>query len=760
MGVRVRNVLVFSCLGVALLIWASLVTSTAYGQSESAPVASSSNTAASTSADFYVATNGNDSWPGTLAQPFATVDQARRAVESLKAHVSNRTITVMLRNGVYYLPSTLSFGSQDSGFSSSNRVVYSNYPGETPVISGGRSLSGWTQNSKGWWQTKVPSGTYFSQLWVNGVRRYRARTTPRGYIYITKPYSSTNSSTQMNGFYYTTGAPNAVPSQMANLSDVELVNFEYWDVPILKIKSVDTVHHLIVTTSTLGESGFHGFVPGHRVVLNNVKEALNQPGQWYLDRPTSTLTYIPETGESLSSATVIAPRLGKILTSSNLSYVTFQGITFAHADWQVPSGGYQSGQAAETMPAAMSLTNSTDVIFEGSTVEHTGAYGIEFLGTGTAGAAPYLAQFKDGLVSDTGAGGIRVGGYAVCGGANRHTDANVPQHVYIGNNLITGGGRIEPASQEVLVGDAHNILVDHNEIYDAYSTGIGFGFNWDYGCNFAHDDVAQYNYIHDLGQGITSDMGGVYFLTGLNTGNKAVNNRVHDIDQDPTGAGYGGWGLYVDGGSSSVLFENNLVYRTTDASLHLNQSGAALPGAAPAPNTFRNNILAFGAMGMLDRHNDIKFLSLVMDHNIFYWDKASIQYGYWYCEGKPICTSYFQLDDNLYFNKTISGGQPSQPFFSTPYTGTNGGQQPAKTYMSFAAWQSRGEDKQSLFADPRFVNPTPGVDNFTLQANSPALSMGFVPFDPSQAGRLSTATIPKPYNVPAFTLQPTAMNNF
>ena len=45
-------------------------------------------------ADFYVASNGNDSWPGTLSQPFRTVDRARLAVQTRKTQVSGRTITV------------------------------------------------------------------------------------------------------------------------------------------------------------------------------------------------------------------------------------------------------------------------------------------------------------------------------------------------------------------------------------------------------------------------------------------------------------------------------------------------------------------------------------------------------------------------------------------------------------------------------------------------------------------------------------------
>src|SRR3954452_9640908 len=151
----------------------------------------------STAADFYVATNGNDSWPATLAQPFRTVDKARIAVQGLKAHVSGRTIRVLIRNGTYYLSSTWTFTGQDSG-TTATPILYANYPNEAPVISGGQPITGWVANSSTQWQTTLPSGTYFTQLWVNGARRYRPRTTPSGYLYITGEYSTTGSTTSVN----------------------------------------------------------------------------------------------------------------------------------------------------------------------------------------------------------------------------------------------------------------------------------------------------------------------------------------------------------------------------------------------------------------------------------------------------------------------------------------------------------------------------------------------------------------------------------
>lgn len=745
--------------GLAWTLWA-------LGQSadQSIPLTAAAGPNTSATADFYVATNGNDSWPGTLAQPFRTVDHARVAVQGLKTHLSGRTIRVLIRGGTYYLPSTWAFTGQDSG-TSSTPILYGNYPGESPVISGGQPITGWVPASTNEWETTLPAGTYFTQLWVNGSRRYRPRTTPYGYLYITGEYSTTGSTTTVNELSYQTKAYLGVPPTIANLSDVELIDFEAWDIPHLRVASVNTSTQRIVTTAALTkQTMFLGFIPGHRFLLENVKESLRIPGEFYLDRPTHVLTYLPKSGESITSTTFVAPHLQKILSASGLSYVSFQGLTFAHSDYQVGSNGYLGGQGDNGLPAAITLSNSTGVVFESVTVEHTGAYGIEFEGTGVAGgASPYLAQFRDGLVTDTGAGGIRVGGQAVCTGANTHTNTNVPQYIYIGNNLITGGGRLFPAGYAVLVGDAHNVLVEHNEISDFYNNGVGVGFNWGWMCNFAHDDVVQYNYIHDLGQGVTSDLGAVYFLSGANTGNKVLNNWVRDIVHDPNG-GYGGWGLYVDAGAAGVLFQNNLVYRTTDASLHVNAWNAPPPNPVP-PNVFKNNVLVYGAMGAMDRHNDTSFLNVVYENNIFYYDKNtgdanSVLYGYWYCEGKTVCTGYFDFNNNIYFDKAASGGEPAQPFFKTPLFPMNGGQQPPITGLTFQQWQAQGEDKGSLFADPLFVNPTPGVDNFALQANSPAYSVGFVSFNPALAGRLSTATLKAPVNAPGYPTQIPAITSF
>ena len=135
-----------------------------------------------TSAFYYVAPNGRDSWSGTLAAPnpaltdgpFATFEQARAAVRSLDK-TGLKQVTVWFRGGTYYLPATVRLTEADSG-SPSLRITYAAFPGETPVFSGGVRLQNWINIGGNTWKTTLPASTaYFEDLFYKGVRRLRPR---------------------------------------------------------------------------------------------------------------------------------------------------------------------------------------------------------------------------------------------------------------------------------------------------------------------------------------------------------------------------------------------------------------------------------------------------------------------------------------------------------------------------------------------------------------------------------------------------------
>src|SRR5262245_52158991 len=130
-------------------------------------------------ADLFVAPNGRDDNPGTAEKPLATLAGARDAIRRLKARGGLRTgATVLVRGGTYVLSEPLRFGPEDSG-TKENPVVYAAYPGEKPVLSGGRAIAGWKPGEGKRWVAKLPAGKggpwRFMQLFVDGKRQTRAR---------------------------------------------------------------------------------------------------------------------------------------------------------------------------------------------------------------------------------------------------------------------------------------------------------------------------------------------------------------------------------------------------------------------------------------------------------------------------------------------------------------------------------------------------------------------------------------------------------
>src|SRR5581483_12205550 len=88
-----------------------------------------------------VAPNGDDSNPGTLAQPVRTLAKARDLVRPRIASMA-ADLAVYLRAGTYPINSTVTFSNADSG-QNGHYVKYLAYPGERPVITGGQPITGW-----------------------------------------------------------------------------------------------------------------------------------------------------------------------------------------------------------------------------------------------------------------------------------------------------------------------------------------------------------------------------------------------------------------------------------------------------------------------------------------------------------------------------------------------------------------------------------------------------------------------------------------
>ena len=161
----------------------------------------------------------------------------------------------------------------------------------------------------------------------------------------------------------------------------------------------------------------------------------------------------------------------------------------------------------------------------------------------------------------------------------------------------------------------------HNLIHDFYYTGISIGWTWGYGPALATNNTVELNHVHHIGVKsdgdgpILSDMGGIYTL-GKQPGTTIRNNLWHDI----AGIRYGGWGIYFDEGSSGILAESNVVYRTTHGGFHQHYGET---------NIVRNNIFAFARDHQIQRTRPEPHRSFSFVTNIVYFDSGILLTGDW-----------------------------------------------------------------------------------------------------------------------------------
>ena len=670
--------------------------------------------------DLFVATDGNDAWSGQLAAsnadstdgPLATISAARKAVRNLRSEQPdrNRPIVVAIRGGTYQLQEPILFSPDDSG-SEQAPVIYQAFGDEQPIFSGGRVITGWKPDERGYWVADlddVKQGDWsFTQLFVNDQRRFRPRLPKQGYYKIARQVdpSSKAAGKGHDRFGFTAGE---IRADWANLRDVEIIAFHYWAASRIPIAEVDVQQNFVtVQGHTTGSSWWAQFKPNHRYLVENVKEALEQPGQWYLDRPTGRLTYVPRDGETFENTRVVAPRLANLLLLRGdvadrrwVQHIQLRGLTFAHANWATPPMGQSFPQAEINLGAAVAAMGARNVVLDKCAVRHVGEYAMGF------GPGCRNNRVEHCEMVDLGAGGVKLGSalpttWGNTLGAPGDDEAQV-SHQTIQDCLIAHAGRLHPAGIGVWVGHSPHNVIKHNDVHDLYYSAFSLGWVWGYGSSRAHHNEVAFNHAYDIGQRVLSDMGCIYTL-GISPGTTIHDNHFHDV----ISFDYGGWGLYTDEGSTGVVMKNNLVYRCSRGGFHQHYG---------KENRIENNILAFGGQHQVQRTRTEEHTSFFFERNIVYWDNDSPLLGSNWKDNN------FRMDNNLYWRAGKAVVFPGN--------------------LTLQQWQEqRGQDKSSIVVDPGFVDPE--KDDFRLKPDSPALEVGFQPFDASKAGRQTPIVLTK-----------------
>jgi len=667
---------------------------------------------------LHVSPEGNDRWSGQLAGPnaggtdgpLASLRGARDALRKLREAASlAEPVQVLVAAGTYQLGEPFVLTPEDSG-AEQCPITYEAAPGAVCVFEGGREVGGFKPAGGGLWTTTVPEVAagkwYFEQLWVNGRRAVRARTpnvvrqgetcVPRYFYtwrkvgYGVDPATGQKADLSKRAFV---GRPEDLKplagTPKDRLSDVTLVAYHSWESSRHRLASVDPDSGMLVAT---GPAPWPMMMwgPNQRYHLENFREALDEPGEWYLDR-NGTLTCWPLPDEDLATARVVAPVLtefvrflGDAQAGLPVEHVTLRGLSFRYAGYTLPPEGHGDSQAAVSVPAVVLADGARRVTLDRCEVAHTGTYGVWFRRGCTDCAV------RQCHVHDLGAGGVRIGETMIRPDESEHTG-----RIALENNLIHAGGRILTGAVGMWIGQSSDNQVTHNDVSDFFYTGVSVGWSWGYADTACKRNKIEFNHIHHLGWGVQSDMGAVYTL-GISEGTTISNNVIHDVWSYGK-YGWAGLGLYNDEGSTHLTLENNLVYNTKDMTYHQHYG---------KKNVIRNNLLALGRDYQVSVHRVEPHLSATFERNIVYWKTGKL---FWQ---PSLDERKLRFDNNLYW---CASGEP------VDFMG-----------LTFAQWQEAGQDTHSLIADPLFVDP----DNFDfhLKPDSPALKLGFKPFDYTKAG--------------------------
>lgn len=561
----------------------------------------------SQAATVYVSVNGNDRNAGTSATaPLATVKGAVAKIQQLGGG------TINFLAGTYYIDAPINL-------SGSTSIVFQPYNNANVIISGARLVTG-KLSKKGNINILTPDDPSLLrkgelQLFA-GEQRLKQAESPNddNYFYIKNVMEDASGKKTVN----LDTAANNLGSILKSTDGATVKVYTKWNFTQYPITSAAGKSF---TSTGMAISKFTPWNSGTRVKIVNTLAALDDDGEFYTDGKTISF---------IASGTQIYAPTTDVLFNITGSGISFKNLHFKYSGCVLPDKGFDPQQAAAAYQAAIQADNASNLTFDGCSFEHFG-YNVMWFRNNV-----HHVIVSNCLFSDMGMGAVKSGNYTAVSDPSQLTS-----DIKITNNIIKTGGRLNPAAPGITSFNISDLTISNNDISDMFYSGISTGWTWGFKTTLNKNITISNNVIHEIGQGVMDDLGGIYTL-GLNANSSITHNVVYDI----LCYRYGGWGIYLDQGSSDFTIQNNIVYNTNSGGFFLSQG---------RDNKVHNNIFANGrSYQMKIGAFDGKSVNNTITKNIIVGDGSSNWLdGYW-------SKMAINLDSNVY----CSNAQNVQKIFA------------------------------------------------------------------------------------------------
>ncbi|MCX7597640.1 MAG: right-handed parallel beta-helix repeat-containing protein [Armatimonadetes bacterium] len=457
---------------------------------------------------------------------------------------------------------------------------------------------------------------------------------------------------------------------------------------VVPVASIDEEQSLMVTARRPG-----GYRPevGARFFVEDVREALDSPGEWYLDKATGELTYWPRRADFTKQPAVISvlDRLIELRSKPGeqpVEYISFEGFTFTCTDYtDEQDDWYHSASAAIWLRAASHCK------FVRNRFVNLGGTGIVMVGNCCHN------EVTDNEFCYLGAGGVTINGNP----ENKHLGLAEPgkpaEHNVVARNHIHHTGITFKHGNPVCLNSAENCLIANNYIHDHPRQGIVL-------TKACGGNRIEYNELRNNSLE-TADTGAIYTYETLHLptpniirGNLVVNTVGLATRQDGSFVSRDfSWGIYIDGESSNWVVRDNVVVGASWGLVFINGG---------RNNVVENNIFVDGWKGQIMYSNySTRGTGNIFRRNIVAWSDPEVPLfrpGGWAKDKNLVDADY-----NLYWH----GGHP---------------------IPELDELRQAGLDTHSIVADPLFVSPAQG--DYRVRGESPAKALGFEPIDTSLIG--------------------------